>query len=99
MSTVEERDLILRCYVDASWGSKKRHGSQEHQWRLHLSWSFLLEGLDKPPAAAQNRKLYALVEGAKEALGSVMLLDGWNCSNLGYIATARLRAPLARPIA
>ena len=47
-------------------GQREERGSQVH----HLSWPFLLEGLDKAPAGSSaESELHALVEGAKEALG------------------------------
>ena len=73
VSAVEEKDLILRCYVDASWGSEKSVDRKSISGGCIFLGPFCLKGWTRLQQAvalsSAESELYALVEGAKEALG------------------------------
>ena len=73
VSSVEEKDLILRCYVDASWGSEKSVDRKSISGGCIFLGPFCLKAWTRLQQAvalsSAESELYALVEGAKEALG------------------------------
>ena len=73
VSSVEEKDLILRCYVDASWGSEKSVDRKSISGGCVFLGPFCLKAWTRLQQAvalsSAESELYALVEGAKEAPG------------------------------
>ena len=81
---MEEWELVLDCYVDASWGSEKNVDRKSISGGCVMLGSFCLKAWSRLQQAvalsSAESELYGLVEGAKEVLAlrrAVAHVFGW----------------------